>query len=126
MNIFENAKFGDIYVTKDEHKNSFCAFTKSNGEPIARLYREGWGVVYFYLDGRVHSGIEFGSGIDFDIIGKLEEPINEEELDNLAWSEYPDYSVSNMYGDVYGKELHIKERNAFKAGYRKAKEVSPN
>lgn len=119
-NIFKDAKFGYIYVTKNGHKNSFCAFTTSNGEHIARLYREGWGVVFFHLDGRVHSGIEFGSGIDFDIIGKLEEPIDEKELDKLAREE--------CYVFLNGEEILDTTALAvgFKHGYRKAKESSHN
>lgn len=69
-NIFKNAKFGNIFITKDGTKNSFCSFTVCGGEPLARLYREKWGVVLFYLDGRVHSGCEFGSNIDFTIVDR--------------------------------------------------------
>lgn len=58
-NIFENAKFGDLFESVDGTKNSFCSFTKSNGETLARLYREGWGVVIFRLDGSIYSGYEW-------------------------------------------------------------------
>lgn len=112
-NIFKDAKFGDIYVTKDEHKNSFCSFSTSNGETIARLYREKWGVVFFYLDGREHSGMESVRGIDFDIIGKWEEPINEEELERIA-------NTCSPYCDGISIEESISNRcfvEGFKAAY---------
>lgn len=116
-NLFASAKFGDLYVTEDGVKNSFCSFTKSSDETLARLYREGWGVVIYHLDGSVHSGCEFGKGIDFSIKCKYIEsdPIDDEELDKLAEEEYPlkdgIFTTSNNF-----------MRIAFKKGYRKAKE----
>ena len=72
-NLFENAKFGDIYLSNDEKENVFCSFTTSGNDNLARLYREGWGVIVSDLDGTVHSGTEFGKGIDFTIKGRQEE-----------------------------------------------------
>lgn len=66
-NLFENAKFGDIYLSNDGKKNVFCSFTTSGNDNLARLYREGWGVITSYLDGTVHSGTELEKGIDFTI-----------------------------------------------------------
>lgn len=66
-NLFENAKFGDIYLSNDGKKNVFCSFTTSGNDDLARLYREGWGVIVSNLDGTVHSGTELGKGIDFTI-----------------------------------------------------------
>ena len=102
-NIFENAKFGDIYISKDGSRNSFCSFTKSGSDTLTKLYREGWGVVIFYLDGQVHSGVVFGKRIDFTIVGKWQEPINEEELDKLIvikcqWKDYYDYRIVTTDG----------------------------
>lgn len=77
-NIFENAVFGEIFVAKDGTRNLFCSFTKSGSDTLARLYRERWGVVIFYLDGQVHSG----GDIDFTITER--EPINEENIKRLC------------------------------------------
>lgn len=77
-NIFENAKFGEIFVAKDGTSNLFCSFTKTDSETLARLYRKDWGVVIFYLDGQVHSG----GDIDFTITER--ESINEENIKRLC------------------------------------------
>ena len=72
-NIFENAKFGDIFVSKDGTKHTFCSFTNSGDDTLARLYREQWGVVLSYLDGTIHS-----DNADFNIVERYEESSNEE------------------------------------------------
>lgn len=82
-NIFKNVKFGDLFVSADGKKYAFCSFTTNGNETLARLYREKWGVIIFYLDGHVHSGCEFGNGIDFTIVGKWQEPIDEEKLGEI-------------------------------------------
>lgn len=106
-NIFENAKFGDMFRTSAGVKHLFCSFTKDcNGEKLARLYREGWGTVIFHLDGSIHSEYEFGRG---DIERKYVEPIDEDKLDELARKER-----YNSDGDFWV--------DGFKAGYRKAKQ----
>lgn len=81
-NMFNGAKFGDLYITEDGVKNCFCSFTKSGDETLARLYREGWGIVIFYMNGAVHSGYEFGKG---SIKGKYVESIDEERLQEIAY-----------------------------------------
>lgn len=70
-NIFKDAKFGEIYISRDETECSFCSFTTGcGGEKLARLYRKDWGVIICHLDGSPHSGTEFGRGLDFNIKNK--------------------------------------------------------
>lgn len=111
-NVFENAKFGDIYVTGDGIKNSFCSFTYDGSDKLARLYREGWGVIISYLDGTMHSGWEFGK--DFTIVGRLSKSIDEEELDELADEDFENDRFTNMPQIINYYKL------GFKVGYRKA------
>lgn len=113
-NIFENAVFGENFVSKDGISNSFCSFTKSGSDTLARLYREHWGVVIFYLDGQVHSG----GKKEFAIIGRKQ--INEEELDRIAVGSTPIELIPH-YDVKDGKSLLKLLRECFKAGYRKAK-----
>lgn len=120
-NIFENAYFGEIFVTKDGTKHSFCSFTKSGFDTCARLYREGWGIVIFYLDGQLHSGGEFGNGIDFTIVGRLYEPVDEEKLDRMA-KQYTGYSGFWPEYDLNGNDKDAL-REAYKAGCYKMLEL---
>lgn len=82
-NIFANAYFGKIYVSSDGTKHTFCSFTKDCSDTLARLYRESWGVVIVYLDGHIHSGGEFGKGIDFTIVSEWQEEISEEKMNSV-------------------------------------------
>mgnify|MGYP003293483122 CR=1 FL=1 len=50
------------------------------------------------------------------------EPIDEDELDRLAEEEFPIRVFYNRYGDAIGQDNKYKEKEAYKAGYRKAKE----
>lgn len=113
-NIFEGAKFGDKFRTRDGRMAIFCGKL-----PAINLYR-------IVIEGNLNSSnySEFGTLNPhaeslYDIIGKWEEPINEEELAKLAeeyeglinWEYNPDYAM-------YSSEQLI---NAYQAGYRKAK-----
>lgn len=111
MNIFENAKFGDKFRSRDGELNIYVrCFNGELGyhyllrsDHVAPLPFNDEGSVRFFNK-------------SLDIVGKWEEPIDEDELDRMANKLYPDFqfrgcSVSNN-----------SERKAFKAGYRKALE----
>lgn len=69
MNIFENAKFGDKFRTRDGRMAIY------NGRSIDRYWliveRHPWNIIGFNSCGR-HSGLEE----DIDIISEWQEPIN--------------------------------------------------
>lgn len=109
-NIFENAKFGDKFRTRDGR----MALYISGGLNLHILYVEGedepddfdrHGLFYYSYGGKLTS---------FDIIGKWEEPINKEELKELA-RHFADDEMN----------ISIPERNGryagYQAGFRKAK-----
>lgn len=79
-NLFENAKFGDFYISKDGAKNIFCSFTTNGSDTLARLYRENWGIIVVYLGGKLYGGREIGVG-NFTIVGMYQEPICQDELE---------------------------------------------
>lgn len=132
-NIFENAEFGDKFRTRDGRKFVYfgkvpslesleCAYeglAEHNG--LMTYYNEEGKSLYckYDLPGMDASSVDFGQvnseedSID-DIIGKWQEPINEEELAKLATLE-----VNKM--EIF--DNNITATDIYKAGYRKAKEV---
>lgn len=109
-NIFENAKFGDIYQSNDGTKHSFCSFTNSGDDKLARLYRENWGVVIAYLDGTIHSGCSH----EYKIRKNLPDDTNaaiesekEERFVNTACelTRKEIQNIINLY-NLYGKTVH--------------------
>lgn len=112
-NIFENAYFSKPYKTRDGRKAIY------NGRSIDRYWliveRHPWNIIGFNSCGR-HSGLEE----DIDIISEWEEPINEEELDNMATLYRNEVVKSCNYNKDELCFLDIDK--AYIAGYRKAKE----
>lgn len=115
--IFENAKFGDKFITRDGRKaivinlaSHFQGITMAltiEGDKDA-FYR------FYHEDGTAKK--EAGDTDAVDIVGKWEEPIDEIELEKLA----EDYSTHRPYDKRWSEWLACK--NAYIAGYRKAKE----
>ena len=125
MNIFENAKFGDKFRTRDGRKAIY------NGRSIDRYWliveRHPWNMIGFNSCGR-HSGLEE----DIDIISEWQEEINEEELDRLAKQEKMHFvrfkecngldllsKRNKEYADLHN--IYELMEKMYKAGYRKAK-----
>lgn len=115
-NIFENAKYGDKFLTRD---GLIGLFIQQNGLGDVVYICQPKGCIYceriVRSNGLCLNGFEDSS----DIIGKLEEPINEEELDRLAKENYP---YEDGVGEARFNSHQHKLREAYKAGYRKAKE----
>ena len=111
-NIFENAKFGDRFKTRDgrmavyrvcsqnlcfEHAN----FLIVDKEPIEYAFRD--------------NGLNIGNKHEIDIVSRWKEPIDEEKLDKLI-----DEEIVTRY--KYSPALLSEVVVAFRKGYRKAKE----
>ena len=115
MNIFENAKFGDKFRTRDGRMvlfNSPTSFYKGWYWMIA----QGSGTCRYFEDGLLNIGEENS----LDIVGKWEEPINEEELDRLALEHSE--PIDTIPDDWFNKRrVKLLVRSAYEAGYRKAK-----
>lgn len=75
----------------------------------------------YYPNGRLYFLEKFET--ENDIISEWEEEINEEKLDKLAKSyDIPIYGDGCAYSDEDWIEIQYWVEEAFKAGYRKAKE----
>lgn len=128
-NIFKNAYFGKAYKTKDGRK-AVCIDSKFDSLflHLGVLNRLGTFITYsvntttgfFSEGGREHS-------CELDIVSEWQEEINEEELHKLA-TEYDDtlpYVTYNAKNNGQETELEMIPwgiAEAFKAGYRKARE----
>lgn len=111
--IFENAKFGDKFKTRDGRMALYLEDAATYGK--YQLAIDGLAEV-FYLISCDDSGM-CKQNTDFDIVGKWKEPIDEEELTEMAntYMLHPDRTIESY-------SLLTEMMEAFKAGYRKAKE----
>lgn len=119
-NIFENAKFGDKFRTRDGRMAVYICEYPNDDTYRYIVHVKGYykSELYCWL-GKTNMHAE---DRQYDIVGKWQEPINEEELDKLAdeYAEEAPMSGGGYYGDTeYWTWDDVV--NAFKAGYRKAK-----
>ena len=106
--LFENAKFGDRFVTRDGRN----ALYLSKDEYAMLFAVEGCNcVIACYHDGTMM----YPCDSDYDIISRYVEPIDEEELDEIAKEYEKNYPMDDPCYSYYCYD-------GFKAGYRKAKE----
>lgn len=111
-NIFKNAYFGKAYKTKEGKKALYIGV--DDYSPIHLLFVDDWFNIYDYNN----EGFALDddstpmSECNLNIVSEWSEEINEEELDKLA----------NEYVCNYGCERYDDGVEAYKAGYRKAKE----
>lgn len=115
MNIFEGARFGDKFRTRDGRR---VLYLGKNGDDLFPhcVYVENEAITFWVQDdGSISLSLP---DRPTDIVGKWKEPIDDGKLDRLASS----YAIreclfENAYEDVC---------NAYRAGYRKAKGEQPN
>lgn len=134
-NIFKDAKFGDRYRQRDGSMAIYLSAYYGGSEddkdnpPFVdvNFARE---VYIKYTDGsekRFHSINRYDGATgkfnkwateedDRDIVGIWEEPIDEEKLDKLAQNAYP------FEDDAHWNTYQHERQEAYKTGYRKAKE----
>lgn len=117
-NIFENAKFGDKFITiKGEivificehniYKGFYCLINEENQEQIC--CPNGVFSYNFEL-------YDTSNGSPFDVIGRWQEPIDEEKLDELALKEYASWAI-DLDKDEYKLDEHVKlQIEAYKTG----------
>lgn len=122
-NIFEDVKFGDKFVTRDgrvalfivklnisKTKTCYRCIIEDEDDTFYDYDKNGLDVDSWYTE------LEDGTGID--VLGKWQEPVDDEELDKLA-EEYIDDGYKGSDFTVHIKKEGQKE--GFKAGYKKAK-----
>ena len=100
--IFDNARFGDKYVTRSGKEALFLRYAVNAEYNMADLYVKDWGQVRVHWD----CGVEVHGYTDQDIVGKMEEP---KGLDEAA----EEYSKHLSTGEIDGRVL---EKMGFKAG----------
>lgn len=77
QNLFENAKFGDMFLTAENKQAVFLRFTENAEYKFAILYIEGWGNVQVFR----HNGKEVHGDVAYSVVGKKEEPLSEIDLE---------------------------------------------
>lgn len=108
-NIFENAKFGDKFRTRDGRMAIFIQGAYPIGYMIA-IFKEVR-LFSFFEDGSFKANKES----PIDIVSEWQEEINVEELDKIAEEYVTKYATPHT-------SQFVDMINGFKAGYRKAKE----
>ena len=73
-NLFDNAKFGDMFLTAENKQAVFLRFSENAEYEFAMLYVEGWGNVQVFR----HNGKEIYNDAAHSIISKQKEPVNED------------------------------------------------
>ena len=112
-NIFKDAYFGKMYVTRDGRK---AIYFRQDENKWHELIVEGERISLPYQD----NGLAFGNHLETpewgeDIVSELEEEIDEEHLDDLA----DGYASAIAESEHHGEYVDVKD--IFKAGYYKAK-----
>lgn len=118
-NIFENTYFGKVFKTRNGRKAIFYkgVFTRARKESnyVTLLLEESDDLIQgfhtYKLDGTAHDG-----HTHLDIISEWNNPIDEEELDELAMITYPcRCSPDEKYCDCC---INPDLKEAFKRGYK--------
>lgn len=123
MNIFENAKFGDKFRTRNGRMAVYYSRTL-NYFGFVLIHQKIGDLNHaciYEVDclGEVYHELDKGTD-DLDIISKWQDPINEEELDNMATLYRNEVVKSCNYNKDELCFLDIDK--AYIAGYRAAKE----
>lgn len=126
-NMFENAKFGDKFITRDGRKAIVINLTKHLQGITMALTIEGDKDAFYrfyHEDGTAKK--EAGDTDAVDIVSKWKEPVDEEKLEKIANEStelYGKYTYRRMSYDSEHADIKIEGySDGFKAGYRKAKE----
>lgn len=108
-NLFDNAKFGDMFFTTKNKQAVFLRFAENAEYEFAILYVEGWGIVQVFR----HNGKEIYNDVSHSIISKQKEPVSK-DLEEAA----KHYLYNNiLYDDVYvGNPTDKDCIEMFKAG----------
>ena len=110
-NIFENAKFGDKFVTRDGRIAIYAYKHEGRHYLIVEYYEH----IFSWND----NGVSDAPVQKLDIVSEWQEPINDEELDNMATLYRNEVVKSCNYNKDELCFLDIDK--AYIAGYRAAK-----
>jgi len=73
INLFDNTKFGDKFLTAENKQAVFLRFSENAEYKFAILYIEGWGIVQVFR----HNGKAIYDDAAHNIVSKLEEHVSE-------------------------------------------------
>lgn len=112
-NIFENAKFGDRFRTRGSVV--YPIIFLSQKDDVYRFMDVNEYVLEYKAPNETPIG--YPRRNDLEVVGKWEEPVDEEKLTKMAnaYMLHPDRTIESY-------ALLAEMMEAFKAGYRKAKE----
>ncbi len=113
-NLFDNAKFGDMFLTAENKQAVFLRFSENAEYEFAMLYVEGWGNVQVFR----HNGKEIYNDAAHSIISKQKEPVNEDlPKDRKTLDEYAYQCAYDMSNDWAKENATWKDvQNACKLG----------
>ena len=92
--LFENAKFGDIFITTEKKQAVFLRLAENAEYKFAFLYIEDWGIVQVFR----HNGKEIHNDVAHSVVGKYENPVGEEFEKALAeeWKGYTERGAATV------------------------------
>lgn len=91
-NLFDNAKFGDMFLTTENKQAVFLRFTENAEYEFAILYVEGWGNVQVFRN----NGKAIYNDVAHSIVSKKEEPVSEELEEEIK------KTIHNHFFDLNG------------------------
>lgn len=116
-NLFDNAKFGDMFLTTENKQAVFLRFAENAEYEFAILYVEDWGNVQVFR----HNGKAIYNDAAHSIISKKEEPVSEDlEEASLRASIIRGQHIPKEYLDEYPYDAYAQ--SMFKRGANWQKE----
>lgn len=118
-NLFDNAKFGDIFYTTENKQAVFLRFAENAEYKFAILYVEGWGNVQVFR----HNGKAIYDDSAHSIISKKEEP-QVKEMTEAHLEKYCQMCFQHNFCHLFnGDKPRIETcliRSGIENGYKKA------
>ena len=105
--LFENAKFGDIFITTEKKQAVFLRLAENAEYKFAFLYVKDWGTVQVFR----HNGKEIHNDVAHSVVGKQEELVSEdldEAADNCYYRHHSCARKSFIEGASWQKEKDDK------------------
>ena len=94
-NLFDNAKFGDMFLTTENKQAVFLRFAENAEYEFAFLYVEDWGTVQVFR----HNGKEVRNDVAHSVVRKQKEPVSE-DLEQEINAEWNCYSKDGQVGCI--------------------------
>lgn len=103
-NLFDNAKFGDMFLTAENKQAVFLRIAENAEYKFAILYIEDWGTVQVFR----HNGKEIYNDAAHSIISKQEVPVSEDKM--TIRKEWFEHCRKSWYNEGYIDGTHNRDR----------------